>query len=312
MRQSPGRCPALPLSLCLALLAGAAAAQTQVERRRPAPARGEVKVDNDFGSVTVRGWERSDVLVRGTLAAGAEGLSFDGDREGTWISVDVPGEWLHASGEEPAFRSTLEVFVPAGSSVSVSTVNADATVEAVAGTVDVSTVNGKARVDSPARAVEVETMTGTVSVRSSAAEITVGSISGAVVVEGATGSVQVETVSGTVTVRGTRLSAVQVETTTGEVTLEGTFAPAGEVKVESFSSPVRLALPAGMRASFDLRTFGGEIRSHVCAGTPLTRERFEPFRQLRCSTGSEELEISVTTHDGDITIGPAGSPANDR
>ena len=296
---------ALPLSLCLALLAGAAGAQTQVERRRPAPARGQVTVDNEFGSVTVRGWEHGDVLVRGTLAAGAEGLSFDGDREGTWISVEVPEEWLHASGEQPAFRSTLEVFVPAGSSVSVSTVNAEAVVEAVGGSVSVNTVNGAARVDSPASGVEVETMTGGVSVRTGASEVTVGSISGAVTIDGATGSVQVETVSGAVTIRGTLLSAVHVETTTGEVALEGTLAPAGEVEIESFSSPVRLALPPETRASFDLRTFGGEIRSHVCAGTPLTRERFEPFRQLRCSTGSEELEISVTTHDGDITIGPA-------
>jgi hypothetical protein len=308
MRHTVSRSPSLPLSLslCLALLAGTAGAQTQVERRRPAGARGEVSVDNDFGSVTVRGWERSDVLVRGTLAAGAEGLSFDGDREGTWISVDVPEEWLHASGEQPAFRSLLEVFVPAGSSVSVSTVNAEATVEAVTGSVNVTTVNGAARIASPASAVEVETMTGPVTVRSSAAEVTVGSISGAVEVEGATGSVQVETVSGAVSVQGAGLSSLQVETTTGEVSIAGTFAAAGEVEVESFSSPVRLALPPGLRASFDLRTFGGEIRSHVCAGTPLTRERFEPFRQLRCSTGSETLEIGVTTHDGDITIGPAG------
>lgn len=295
-----------PVVLCLALVAGAADAQTQIERRRPAGARGEVDVDNDFGSVTVRGWERGEVLVRGTLAAGAEGLSFDGEREGVSISVEVPEEWMHASGEEPAFRSILEVFVPAGSSVSVSTVNAEAVVEDVGGSVNVTTVNGAVRIASPASSVEVETMTGAVSVRSSAREVSVGSISGAVGVEGATGSVRIETVSGPVAVRGAGLSSLQVESTTGEVTLGGTFAATGEVEVESFSSPVRLALPPGLRASFDLRTFGGEIRSHVCAGTPLTRERFEPFRQLRCSTGSEELEIAVTTHDGDITISAAG------
>ena len=135
-----------------------------------------------------------------------------------------------------------------------------------------------------------------------------GSISGDVTIAGAGGHVQVETVSGAVRVRGAGLADVHVETTTGRVTLEGTFARAGEVHVESFSSPVHLALPPDLRATLDLRTFAGEIRSHVCAGTPLTRERFEPFRQLRCSTGSEELEISVRTHDGDITIAPAGSP----
>jgi DUF4097 and DUF4098 domain-containing protein YvlB len=164
------------------------------------------------------------------------------------------------------------------------------------------------RVVSPATAVEVETMTGGVEVRSAAREVTVGSISGPVTVVGATGSVRVETVSGAVTVRGAGITALQVETTTGEVAIDGTLAPAGEVDVESFSSPVRLALQSGVRASFDLRTFAGEIRSDVCAGTPLTRERFEPFRQLRCSTGSEALEIAVRTHDGDITITTAGSP----
>jgi DUF4097 and DUF4098 domain-containing protein YvlB len=299
---------ALAALLCLALLGGEAAAQTQVERRRPAGARGEVQVDNDFGSVTVRGWERAEVLVRGTLAAGAEGLSFDGEKAETWISVSVPEEWFHASGEAGAFRSDLEVFVPAGSQVQVSTTNASATVEGVSGTVEATTVNGSVRIVSPATAVEVETMTGSVEVRSAAREVTVGSISGAVAVVGATGSVQVETVSGAVNVRGAGLSALQVETTTGEVTIDGTMAATGEVDVESFSSPVRLALPTGLRASFDLRTFAGEIRSAVCAGTPLTRERFEPFRQLHCSTGSEELEIAVRTHDGDITITTAGSP----
>ena len=33
----------------------------------------------------------------------------------------------------------------------------------------------------------------------------------------------------------------------GEVSIGGTFAAAGEVEIESFSSPVRLALPPGLR-----------------------------------------------------------------
>jgi hypothetical protein len=292
--------------LCLAMGAGAAAAQTQVERRRPANARGEVQVHNDFGSVVVRGWERNEVLVQGTLAAGAEGIEVEGEKDETWVAVSVPGEWMHASGEAPAFRSALEVFVPLGSRVSVDTVNATATVQGVTGSVAITTVNGNVRVDAPASAVEIETMTGAVEVASKAAEVTVGSISGGVTIHGATGAVQVETVSGAVTVRGAGMSNVQVETTTGEVLLAGVFGRRGEIDVESFSSPVRIALPADLRASFDLRTFGGDIDSHVCAGTPLSREGFEPFRQLRCSTGSEELEISVKTHDGDITLAAAG------
>jgi hypothetical protein len=292
--------------LLLAPLATPAAAQTEIQRRRAAPAKGTVSIENDFGSLTVRGWERNEVLVQGTLAAGAEGLSFEGEKGETSLSVEVPEEWFHAAGEAPAFRSTLTVSVPAGSRLQIETVNATVVVEKMVGTVEVQTVNGGVRIDSPVTAVEVDTMTGSVSVRSPAAETNVHSISGEVLIEGATGRVQVETMSGKVTVRGAGLSELEVETIAGAVELQGTFARRGKVSIETFSSPVRLLLPAAIRADFDLQTFSGQIRSQFCAGTPLTKQRFEPFRQLRCSTGGEELEITVRTHDADITVAPAG------
>lgn len=293
--------------LLLAALAGAGAAQTEIERRRPALAKGSVSIENDFGAITVRGWESNEVLVKGVLAAGAEGLSFESEKGETWISVEVPEQWQHAAGEDAAFRSTLEVFVPAGARLSVESVNASIVVGAVGGRVEVTTVNGNVRVDSPASAVEVETMTGTVEVRARAAPMSIHSISGAVLLEGATGEVKVETVSGNVTVKGADLADLDVETTTGKVEIRGSLARRGEIGIETFSSPVSLFLPASARATFDLQTFSGEIRSQFCAGTPLTRKGFEPFRRLQCSTGSEEFEISVRTHDADITLSQEGT-----
>jgi hypothetical protein len=290
-------------TLLAALAFGApAAGQTELERRRPAPARGEVAIENAFGSLTVRGWERNEVLVQGQLAAGAEGLSFEGEKDETWITVEVPDEWFHAAGEAAAFRSTLTVFVPAASRLSLETVNAVVTVTGVAGEVDVSTVNGPVKIEPPATVVEVETMTGTVEVRAPARETSLRTISGGVLVEGARGRLDVETVSGKVTVRSAGLAALDVKTTTGEVTVSGPFAARGEVSIETFSSPVRLLLPQATRATYDLQTFAGEIRSQFCAGTPLSRRGFEPFQQLRCSTGGEELEIAVRTHDADIVL----------
>ena len=84
------------LLLLAATLATGAHAQTEIERRRPAAARGAVSVENAFGTLTVRGWERNEVLVQGQLAAGAEELSFESEKGETWISVDVPDEWYPA------------------------------------------------------------------------------------------------------------------------------------------------------------------------------------------------------------------------
>lgn len=291
------------LALALTLAAAAdARAQVEIDRRRPAPARGEIAVDSAFGAVTVKAWERNEVAVRGQLAAGAESFDFDGDKEGTQISISVPEAWLHAPGEDAAFRSTLEIHAPAGSRVSIEAVNATVVVEGFSGAVEVQSVNGGVRVVGTMGEVEIETMTGAVEVRAAAAAMRVRTISGAVTLQGASGETEVETVSGPVAIAGSNVSALQVKTTTGTVTYRGSLARAGGVEIETFSSPVQVFLPKATRAVFRLQTFGGKIASDFCSGTPVVRERFEPFRQLRCSTGFEELEIDVRTHDADIHI----------
>ncbi|MEO8274935.1 MAG: DUF4097 family beta strand repeat-containing protein [Thermoanaerobaculia bacterium] len=291
------------ITTLFALTLGAAAeAQVQIDRRRPAPVKGEVSIDSSFGIIRVHGWEKREVLVQGTLAAGVEDFSFDSDKEGTSISVDVPEEWLQATKEDPAFLSTIDVYVPAGSRVGVRTVNAAVIIDAVTGRVDVRSVNGGVQVSGPASAVEVETMTGAIEVHTLAAPMDIHSISGGVVIEGATGEVRVETVSGQVHVTGAGLTSLEVQTTTGTVDFHGAVAPKGSLEIETFSSPVTLLLPRRTPAVFDLKTFSGNIKSDFCAGTPVIRKHFEPFRELHCSTGPDDFEIQITTHDADITL----------
>jgi hypothetical protein len=289
----------------LTVLATASAAwgQLEVERRRAAPARGEVSIDSAFGAIVVKAWDKAEVLVKGTIAAGAEGLDFDGDKEGISISVDVPESWFHAPGEDAAFRSNLEVWAPLGSRVSVETVNATVVIDGFTGRIEASTINGSVVITGAPEGVEVETMTGRIEVRSAApAPMDIRSVSGSVLAHGAAGEVKIETVSGDVDVAGGAFQQVEIRTTTGPVSLRGALARAGGIEIETFSSPVKLVLPKTAKAAFRLQTFGGKIQSAFCAGTPVVRERFEPFRQLRCSTGPDEYEIQVRTHDADITL----------
>ena len=289
-------------TLAALALAPALRGQVEIERRRAAPARGEIRIDNAFGAVVVRGWDRAEVLVRGVVAAGADELHLEGDQEGVHIAVSVPDSWFHAAGEDAAFRSTLEIQIPAGASLGIQTVNATVDVQGVVGEVEVSTVNGNVRIAAGSKAIDVETMTGAVEVRAQGAPVEIETISGAITVAGASGEVAIESVSGTVDVAGANVSALQVKTTTGGVVFRGSIAARGGIEIETFSSPVRLVLPKTTRAVFELGSFGGKIESAFCSGTPVTRERFEPFRQLRCSTGPDAFEIQVRTHDADIVL----------
>ena len=178
---------------------------------------------------------------------------------------------LQAAGEDPAFRTTLTVFVPAGSSVGVETVNAGVSVEGVNGELDVDTVNGGVKIAGARSPVEVETMTGAIEIQALSVPMELSSISGTVTVDGASGEVQIETVSGRVSAAGEMVSALGIKTTTGPVDFRGSIARAGEIDIETFSSPVKLRLPKTTKAVFDLRTFGAKIQSQFCTGTPVTR-----------------------------------------
>jgi len=293
------------VTLALAL-AAPAAAQVELDRQRAAPPKGEVEIENAFGSVVVQVWDRAEVQVRGTLAAGVEDFDFDADKDGTSIDVDVPDAWIHATGEDPAFRSSLVVTVPVGSRLSIRTINASVAVEGVTGSVDVETVNGTVRVSAPAPEIEIETMTGNVEAHGRATAMQIETISGAITATGVSGEARLETVSGKIDVAGAGVAELRVKSTTGPVTFRGGVGRRGGVQIETFSSPVRLVLPRATRATFKLESFAGEIQSEFCAGTPVTREPFEPFHRLRCSTGLDDYEIEVRTHDADITVAAEG------
>lgn len=288
---------ALATFCCLPVLA-----QVEIERSRPAPAKGEVSIESPFGTLTVRAWDKNQVLVQGTLAAGAEGLELDGDREGVSVHVEVPEAWLHAPAEDAAFRSTLEVFAPVGARLSIETVNAEVAVFGFSGHVEARSVNGKLKVSGGAAAVELESMTGALEAEGRSASLHLVTVSGPILARGAGGEIAVETTSGEVRIEGAEVRRLEVETVTGKVDFAGSFLAPGEVEIETFSGAVRLVLPRGTRAAYELKSFGGAIRSEFCQGTPETRERLEPFRTLRCSTGVEGLEIQVSTHDGDIIV----------
>lgn len=292
------------------LLTAPLAAQVQIEKRRPAPASGWISIDNSFGSVVVKAWENPEVLVRGELAPGAEGLDLDGDEEGVDVDVEVPDAWFYASDDDSEYRSHLTVFAPSGNHVWVESLNASIEIEGFRGEVEVESVNGSVTINGSPTAVEVEGMTGSIEINATGAPMSIESISGDVVIRGAAREVEVETVNGGVTVAGADLESVQIETTSGNVELRGGICPAGDedgdVEITTFSGTVDLVLEPSVRARFELSTFSGEIHNEI-GPRSLTTERFRPYKKLRFSTGLDDCEVMVKTHDADISLQVEGS-----
>jgi DUF4097 and DUF4098 domain-containing protein YvlB len=115
-------------------------------REQTLPASGMVTVDGrQNGGVSIRGWERSEVLVRAQVqtsaATEAEARSF-----AQQVRVDTAGSQIRADGPpadgELQWSVSYEIFIPQRSSVSVRTNNGGISISDVIGEVEFHAANG--------------------------------------------------------------------------------------------------------------------------------------------------------------------------
>jgi hypothetical protein len=283
------------MTVALAVLPSLGAAQERVNETRPAAPDGLVSIEIPAGTISVVGWDKSEVAVTGRLGAGALGLSLRGGKGGqTYVEVETRGN-------PHSVHSDLEVRVPAGSRVSVESFGADITVTGVAGGVTAETVNGSIRVGEGARAVQAESVNGGVEVDSRSGSVQAESVNGPVTVRGAAEAIDASTVNGPLLVNVPSFARGRLETVNGSIHFEGDLAPRGTMDVETVSGSVELALSDRSAANFSISTFSGNIRNEL--GPPAARvSRHTTEKELSFSTGGGGATVTVETLSGEIVL----------
>ncbi len=284
----------LVFGLAVAAAAWTAMAQQRVEESRPASRDGVVEVHNVSGSVRVSGWDRDEVAVSGTLGRGTERLEFTGSGGRTEIRVVLPHFAHHVDG------SDLEIKVPAGSSLEVSTVSADIGVEKVGGRIKLDSVSGTVRVAGEPKEFEAKSVSGDVEITAANAPGRAKSVSGNVTLAGVAGAVEAGSVSGNVVVKGGEVTRVDLQTTSGDIRFDAGLAKDGRLDAKSVSGNVELSLPAATGAEFDVTTFSGNITNAFGPEARRTSE-YAPGKELSFSTGAG-ARVVARSFSGNVTL----------
>lgn len=303
------------------LLAGEAGAQRQVNARRDAAGTGTVEIAINNGSLRVVGWGRNEVQVTGSLSRENDRVVLEGSGRTTEVRVE--------GSRGRAGTATLEVRVPAGSSVTVATGAAPILVAGVNGAVETVSQGGATTIQGNPRTVEATTQAGGITVDAQTDRVTLTSMAGAVRVAGTvrqraeinamagavevTGSVgeaeisalngavrvanvtggriEITSVSGTVNVTGTRLRG-NVESVSGRVVVSGSLG--GALNVESHAGSVELRLPGNTGAEVQVTSWSGELDSDW----RLRREG----REWHGTIGRGGPNVSITTFSGAVKL----------
>lgn len=297
--RAPCRAPHLSLPVLLALLCLLAMpalgwAQSRVDERHALADGGRIEVENVAGSVRVRGWDRDEVAITGTLGRNLR-LEVDASRNRVHVKVAQPRSGQGAAAE-------LELRVPRGAELQLTTVSATVEIADVdLRRLQVRSVSG--RVDAAGRAQEasLSTVSGAIDARLETPRLALDTVSGRVRAGGGiTGEVGAKTVSGSIVLDLERVERLRAETVSGSLEASTrALAPGGRVAMESVSGRAVLALPANASARLDIQSFSGGIQSD--AGE-VERPRYGPGRSVRTQLGGGDGDVSIKSHSGSVRL----------
>ncbi len=222
------------------------------------------------GSISVRGWDRDEVLARSSDAAQIELRQKAGaSQSGKAIKVEV---FVVDKSYEQRVKSNcqaysdLELFVPRPASVHVQTRDGDISIADIAVAV-AGTQNGDINIERVSRAVEVGSVGGGVFIKDSTGRASLTTIGGGIEVfnlrpSGAADGFEAVSVSGDLNLEGVTHSQFNARTVTGDVHLTGSLAAGGRYGFKTMSGDITLTLPGDSSFSLSAKVSNdGEIIS---------------------------------------------------
>jgi len=287
----------LVTTMALMLLAAPAWAGTPIDKVTDANPQGEVEVSNVSGEIEVKGWDREQVKLTGTLGDGSERLVFEREGRRTLIKVEMP---QHSHNVDP---SDLYVMVPAGSRVTVTGVSSDITVEGVEGALRIQTVSGQITAEVFEEDVEAKTVSGDFEIRGhdQPALLTLTTVSGDGEVRNIRGELVVQSVTGSLDIDSTELERARLRTTNGDIDLRTGLGRDARFDLEAINGDLRLDILGDVDAEFDVETFNGSIDNSF-GPDPVRTSRYAPGRELRFTHGEGKARIRIKTLNGGVTL----------
>ncbi len=285
------------LVMLLLLSAAPALAQEAIATGRAAAPDAAIRISSLTGSLRITTWSRDSVAVRGRVDASAGRFYLGGTREALKLGVET------ADGRTPQGTADLEIQLPAGARIWITSAAADIDVTTAGGTITVTSVSGRVQLNGSASEASVETLDGNCELALTAPVARARTASGTIVVRGVIRNLDASTVSGPLLVgMEGKVAQVRLETVSSEIAFKGDLVADGHLSAETHGGDVELRLPASLQAAYRLVSFGKGFINEVVPPSQVQQGAQKGEWHFR--TGDGGATVDVRTFKGTITLKP--------
>ena len=278
---------------------GATAAAEEYHQILDVEEDAEIIIYNTAGEVEVRGWSRNQVEVEADLGSGVEKLIFEVD--GNEVLIEVKP--IKRSHNHHNVSSDLVVTVPLNSSLEVSTVSADISIEDVTGEQYIESVSGDIDTNAYNSDLNIDSVSGDIDIEgdNKKIRISIETVSGDIDIQSVDGEVEVETVSGDLVLYDSRFEDVTGESVNGDMIFHAELYGDSRMEFETVNGDIDIKFEGDISARFDIETFNGDIRN--CFGPESVRtSKYAPGRELKFSEGGGDGRVVIRTLNGDLGL----------
>jgi hypothetical protein len=278
-----------------------------------------VNIENLRGKVTVIGWDKTTIAVKGELEDDAEGLIFKQNGSSVKIKVELEKRNNHFWGNNGK-GSTLTIHMPKNIRVSFEGVSSDVDFENLHASAEGKTVSGDINAENMSKRIEMVSVSGDIDTKALSGKISLSSVSGSIkdrqssgrlslrVVSGeidsqsAAKEVVIENVSGDIQVALNKVDELTVSNVSGDFSGSLSLNDGGSIKMSSVSGGLALKLQKNVQASFRLSaSAGGDIVNRI-TDQKAKEAKYGPSSKLRFETGSANARVRASTVSGEIEV----------
>lgn len=280
------------------------------EKSIAADAKVNVKICVAEGRLKIYGWDRRE--IRAFVGEGSA-VGFKILQKSKQTTVPV---WVEVLGFDPAKNKepnpdeclsgdTIEIDVPRGATVTVTSRQSETIVDSVA-KVSVENLGGDILLRNIAHGINAKTFEGDVSVEKSAGAITLFATTGDIIASDVAPSeigdvFRAKTSSGAIVLQQTEHRQIEASSHSGAIKFAGALLSGGQYNFTAFNGSINLSIPpdssSKINASYGFGTFKSDIALQNSVKPPASNAQ-----NLSAQIGAGEAALNLSTYSGAIHI----------
>ncbi|NMH60901.1 DUF4097 family beta strand repeat-containing protein [Alteromonas ponticola] len=309
------------LGIGLFLLSWGVSAGQKVDQSLEASDQPFVEIEHMNGKAVIKGWNKNEVRVTGELGDHTEDFEFTGNNNEITIEVEVKRHRNGWKWNNDIDGDDLTIYVPFGSKISYTSINASVKVYEISGKTNVEVVNGNVDLYELTGKVDVESVNGDIDMKGVDALLRLESVNGDVTgdhigeqearFESVNGEIEVtskspditvDTVNGDMKLKLADIKQARLNTVNGRIEASMNLLDSGDVNASTVGGRVELTFQKNVSARFDVEAHAGGSIDNNISSDRMMKAKYGPRRWLEFSHNGGSANVDISTVSGRVVL----------